>query len=250
MNDWTHFPVSDSSIRARLSVEPAFRARRGWRTDPTISWHNTQFSLYPDKLAAWLWTSIASTWLPKLSQVPRATLMFYPSGSQLGLLGLIGDYLVMSRDIFSCQYWGRGVLASSGQRPGVLLNMQHAQDSPLPTQSYPAPNANSTVGGNPINHGLSLQGLRILVSSPKQWMPPRKDCWPPAISPTAWSPSLLTCTKESFPLMSRRCNLGLGHKGQSHRQWPCANQSPLPCPPPTWGHMQPFTQSDSHLLKN
>lgn len=37
MNDWTHFPVSDSSIRARLSVEPAFRDRRGWQTDPTIS---------------------------------------------------------------------------------------------------------------------------------------------------------------------------------------------------------------------
>lgn len=34
----------------------------------------------------------------------------------------------MSRDIFGCHHWGDMLLASSGYRPGMLLNFR--QDSP------------------------------------------------------------------------------------------------------------------------
>lgn len=37
---------------------------------------------------------------------------------------LTGDDLAMSRDILGCHNWG-GLLAYSGQRPGILLNNPH-----------------------------------------------------------------------------------------------------------------------------
>lgn len=69
------------------------------------------------------------------------------SASPRGVIPTPRGHLALSGDSFGCPSWGGGYCYQRG-RPGLLLNLLSAQNSP-PTEDYPAQDVPSAEGRTP-----------------------------------------------------------------------------------------------------
>lgn len=65
---------------------------------------------------------------------------------------------------FGCYSWGKVLLASSGQRAGMLLNVTQCTGQPLLTKNYPHPGVSRAVLEKPCSREVKIrkQNLSML----------------------------------------------------------------------------------------